>query len=209
LEIEKLRIKRCEKCGLILHKNSKGCSLKCENNKIRGIKMTKKKKEIIDGNDLEVMTPEVAMREFKKAGEKDEKKQAEFYYESLIIPANLLRAPLEDASIFFNILIEVLDPDYHYDNKFESFREEELYHGGMICRAFKNIKVEHTGDARNKDLLLEILSDLITHLDYARIKLFITDEQAERKAGDVVDKRWREYQEKKQQKERKNNISKI
>ena len=58
-----MRVKRCEKCGLIIHKNSKGCSLKCENNKIRGIKMTKKKKEVIIIDDkLEIITPEV---EFK------------------------------------------------------------------------------------------------------------------------------------------------
>ncbi len=57
-------------------------------------------------------------------------------------------------------------------------------------------------DERDKQLLLEILSDLITHLDYARIKLYITDERAERKAGDVVFKRWEEYQKKKQQKEK-------
>lgn len=165
--------------------------------------MTKKKKEIIDGDDLEVITPDVAMREFKRSAQEESDELSKFYYESSIIPAKLLRAPLEDASIFFNILIELLDPDYHYDNKFESFKENELYHGGMVCRAFKNIKVEHTGDTRSKDFFLEMLSDLITHLDYARIKLFITDERVEDKQGDVVYKRWREYQKKKQQKEKK------
>lgn len=163
--------------------------------------MNEKKKEIL--NNLELSTPEVDERMFKELGQEESDKLSEFYYESKIIPANLLRTPLEDASVFFNILIETLDPDYHHNNDFESFKENELYHGGMICRAFKNIKVEHIGDERDKQFLLEILSDLITHLDYARIKLYITDERAERNAGDVVFKRWEEYQEKKKQKEEK------
>ena len=163
--------------------------------------MAKKKKEIID--DLELATPEVEEKVFKEITQKESDEQNKFYYESRIIPAGLLRAPLKDASIFFNILIELLDADYHYDNEFESFKEDDFYHGGMICNAFKNIKIEYTGDERDKQLLLEILSDLITHLDYARIKLYITDEQVERKAGDVVFKRWEEYQKKKQQKEDK------
>jgi len=157
-----------------------------------------KKKEMVD--NLELSTYEVDMRIFKELGQEESKKMAEDYYESKIIPAGLLRGPLEDASIFFNILIETLDPDYHRDNKFPSFKEEEIYHGGMICRALKTIKIEHIGDESDKELLLEILSDLITHLDYARIKLYITDERVERNAGDVVFKKWEDYQEKKQQK---------
>jgi len=161
--------------------------------------MTKKKKEELD--KLELSTHEVEERIYKELGQESSDKQAEFYYESSIIPAVILRGPLEDASIFFNILIEMLDPEYHYDNEFESFKKDDWYHGGTICRAFKNIKVEHVGDEEDKQFLLEILTDLITHLDYARIKLYITDEQAEAKAGNVVLKRWEKYKEIKQQRE--------
>ena len=161
--------------------------------------MTKKKKEILD--KLELSVPEVDERIYKELGQEASDRQAEFYYESSIIPAIALRGPLKDASIFFNILIETLDPDYHFENEFESFKDAEDYLGGTICHAFKNIKVEHVGNEEEKEFLLEILSDLITHLDYARIKLYITDERAERKAGDVVLKRWMEYRDKKEQRE--------
>ena len=99
--------------------------------------MTNKKKKELD--DLELPTFEVEERISKELSQEERDKLNKFYYESLIIPANLLRAPLKDASIFFNILIELLDADYHCDNEFESFKENEFYHGGMISRAFKNI----------------------------------------------------------------------
>ncbi len=128
--------------------------------------MSKNKKEIINEDDLEIITPDVewkmGMDSFKAMTEAETK----FKKEAFKTPVKFLREKLIKTAMFINIIIKRLDSHYHDVNKFANC--EEWYGADM----FKDIQVKYTGDETDKEITLFHISQCLTNLDYIVWRLY-------------------------------------
>lgn len=125
--------------------------------------MSKKKKEVL--NNLELATPKVEERVVKESIEDLIKSDEKFKKDAFNTPVKYLKSDLLDIAVFLNILIEKLDIDFFDENMFLSYKDD---HDSW---KYKDIQINYTGNERNKQFLLTVLSNFIDSLDFTRVRL--------------------------------------